>query len=246
MTFASLLEGKRHNLLVSGLGKRLGQFQLRRVSNEQQAYPFLDLNISHAKSARIKLSVLIIKSNHYTISTIEIRKAESLPGATPASQEKPMHIVKTDSRSYESDTAIIEMAKDILKGRMTAFDVTFNSSESVKDFFSLDLASEEREVFAVLFLNTQNQLIEYKRMFMGTLKSVEVHPREIIRAAMLLNANALILAHNHPSGNSEPSQEDRTVTTQIEKAANMLGFKVLDHVVVGNGSTVSFAERGWL
>lgn len=157
-----------------------------------------------------------------------------------------MHIVKTDSRSYESDTAIIEMAKDILKGRMTAFDVTFNSSESVKDFFSLDLASEEKEVFAVLFLNTQNQLIEYKRMFMGTLKSVEVHPREIIRAAMLLNANALILAHNHPSGNSEPSQEDRTVTTQIEKAANMLGFEVLDHVVVGNGSTVSFAERGWL
>lgn len=157
-----------------------------------------------------------------------------------------MHIVKTDSRSYESDTAIIEMAKDILKGRMTAFDVTFNSSESVKDFFSLDLASEEREVFAVLFLNTQNQLIEYKRMFMGTLKSVEVHPREIIRSAMLLNANALILAHNHPSGNSEPSQEDRTVTIQIEKAANMLGFKVLDHVVVGNESTVSFAERGWL
>ncbi len=155
-----------------------------------------------------------------------------------------MHIVKTDPRSYESDTAIIEMAKDILKGRITAFDVTFNSSESVKDFFSLDLASEEREVFAVLFLNTQNQLIEYKRMFMGTLKSVEVHPREIIRAAMLLNANALILAHNHPSGNSEPSQEDRTVTTQIEKAANMLGFKVLDNVVVGNGSTVSFAEHG--
>lgn len=157
-----------------------------------------------------------------------------------------MHLVNTVTQSYESDTSVIEMAKDILKGRMKVLDVTFNSSQSVKDFLSLDLAAEEREVFAVLFLNNQNQLIEYKRMFLGTIRSVEVHPREIIRTAMALNAGAFILSHNHPSGSSEPSQEDRNVTVQIEKVANLLQLKLLDHIVVGKGTTVSFAERGWI
>lgn len=157
-----------------------------------------------------------------------------------------MHLVNTATHSYESETTIIETAKDILKSRMKTRDVTFNSTQVVKDFVSLDLAAEEREVFAVLFLNTQNQLIEYQRMFLGSVKCVEVYPREIIRAAMTLNASAFILSHNHPSGYSEPSEEDRRVTARIEKVATMLELKLLDHIVVGNGSTVSFAERGWL
>lgn len=97
--------------------------------------------------------------------------AVSLSGVTPVSQEKPMHLVNTATSSFESDTTIIEMAKQILQGRMKVLDVTFNSSQSVKDFLSLDLATEEREVFAVLFLNTQNKLIEYRRMFLGSLKA---------------------------------------------------------------------------
>ncbi|AVF38268.1 RadC family protein [Rahnella sikkimica] len=157
-----------------------------------------------------------------------------------------MHLVNTVTNTFESDTTIIEMAKQILQGRMKVLDVTFNSSQSVKDFLSLDLAAEEREVFAVLFLNTQNKLIEYRRMFFGSVKSVDVYPREIIRAAMTLNASAFILSHNHPSGYSEPSEEDRRVTALIEKVAAMLELKLLDHIVVGNGTTVSFAERGWL
>ncbi|WP_104925485.1 JAB domain-containing protein [Rahnella sikkimica] len=134
-----------------------------------------------------------------------------------------MHLVNTVTNTFESDTTIIEMAKQILQGRMKVLDVTFNSSQSVKDFLSLDLAAEEREVFAVLFLNTQNKLIEYRRMFFGSVKSVDVYPREIIRAAMTLNASAFILSHNHPSGYSEPSEEDRRVTALIEKVAAMLG-----------------------
>lgn len=157
-----------------------------------------------------------------------------------------MHLVNTVTNTFESDTTVIEMAKQILQGRMKVLDVTFNSSQSVKDFLSLDLAAEEREVFAVLFLNTQNKLIEYRRMFLGSLKSVEIHPREIVRAAMELNAHAIILSHNHPSGYSEPSEDDRRITAQIEKVAKLLELKLLDHVVVGKGSTVSFAERGWL
>ncbi|HGN1707515.1 TPA: DNA repair protein RadC [Providencia rettgeri] len=111
----------------------------------------------------------------------------------------------------------------------------------------LDLfAGQEREVFIVLFLNNQNQIICYEEMFKGTLNRVEVHPREIIRFAIKMNANAIILAHNHPSGNPEPSMADKQVTERIHSACSIMGVKLLDHFVVGHKQCVSFAERGWL
>lgn len=83
-------------------------------------------------------------------------------------------------------------------------------------------------------------------MFTGTLASVEVHPREIVRVALKLNAAALILAHNHPSGHAEPSAADREITQRIKQACLLMNIRVLDHLVIGRGEYVSFAERGWL
>ncbi|EIC83662.1 DNA repair protein RadC [Serratia sp. M24T3] len=108
------------------------------------------------------------------------------------------------------------------------------------------LSDREREVFLVLFLDNQHRVIRHEEMFAGTISSVEIHPREIVREAMKVNATALILAHNHPSGRAEPSFADRRVTEQIVKACQLLDIRVLDHLVVGGGDTVSFAERGWL
>jgi len=111
----------------------------------------------------------------------------------------------------------------------------------------LDLfAGQEREVFVVLFLNNQHQIICHEEMFKGTLNRVEVHPREIIRFAIKMNASAIILAHNHPSGNAEPSTADKQVTERIENACSLMGIKLLDHFVVGHKECVSFAERGLL
>lgn len=111
----------------------------------------------------------------------------------------------------------------------------------------LDLfAGQEREVFIVLFLNNQNQIICHEEMFKGTLNRVEVHPREIIRFAIKMNASSIILAHNHPSGNPEPSAADRQVTERIQSACSIMGVKLLDHFVVGHKQCVSFVERGWL
>ncbi|MBP6124153.1 MULTISPECIES: RadC family protein [Providencia] len=107
-------------------------------------------------------------------------------------------------------------------------------------------AGQEREVFMVLFLNSQHQIICHEEMFKGTLNKVEVHPREIIRFAIKMNASAIILAHNHPSGNPEPSVADRQVTERIQHACSIMGIKLLDHFVVGHKKCVSFAERGWL
>ena len=108
------------------------------------------------------------------------------------------------------------------------------------------LSDREREVFLVLFLDNQHRVIRHEEMFAGSISSVEIHPREIVREAMKVNATALILAHNHPSGRAEPSFADRRVTEQIVKACQLLDIRILDHLVVGRGDTVSFAERGWL
>ncbi|ENG7681538.1 RadC family protein [Providencia stuartii] len=107
-------------------------------------------------------------------------------------------------------------------------------------------SGQEREVFTVLFLNNQHQIISYEELFRGTINRVEVHPREIIRFAMKMNASAIILAHNHPSGNPEPSDADRQVTFRIKEACTLMGIKLLDHFVVGHKNCVSFLERGWL
>lgn len=120
------------------------------------------------------------------------------------------------------------------------------SPDMTREFLQSQLASEEREIFIVIFLDNQNRVIHYSRMFAGTLAQVEVHPREIVREAMRLNAAALIVAHNHPSGKAQPSKADRLLTERIVKCCQLMDIRVLDHLVIGHGETVSFAELGWI
>lgn len=118
--------------------------------------------------------------------------------------------------------------------------------EVTQQYLQLLLAHHEREVFLVMFLDNQHRVIRHQEMFAGTISSVEVHPREIVREALKANAAALILAHNHPSGRAEPSQADRSITGKIAQACQLLDIRVLDHLVIGRGEYVSFAERGWI
>lgn len=120
------------------------------------------------------------------------------------------------------------------------------SPDMTREFLQSQLAEEEREIFIVIFLDNQNRVLHASRMFAGTLTHVEVHPREIVREAMRLNAAALIVAHNHPSGKAEPSKADRLLTERIVKCCQLMEIRVLDHLVIGHGETVSFAERGWI
>ena len=98
----------------------------------------------------------------------------------------------------------------------------------------------------MVFFDNQHRVIHVSEMFSGTINSVEVHPREIVREALKRNAAAIILAHNHPSGVAEPSQADRDITAQIVRACSLMDIRVPDHMVIGHGQYVSFAERGWL
>lgn len=137
----------------------------------------------------------------------------------------------------------IAAGKAILASKLNT-NSAFTSPDAVKDFCLLALASREHEVFMVLFLNSQHQLIEAVELFRGTINAASVYPREVAKEALARNAAAVILAHNHPSGLAEPSQADIRITDRLVSALDLIDIRVLDHIVVGAGGTVSLAERG--
>lgn len=117
----------------------------------------------------------------------------------------------------------------------------------VKDYCVSWLQNTPHEIFGVLFLDTQNRLLAAEAMFVGTVDSCAVHPREILKRALALNAAAIICTHNHPSGHPEPSPADRAITERLKSALALVDIRVLDHIVVGSeGQTTSLAERGWI
>ena len=156
-----------------------------------------------------------------------------------------MAAVDSISRTRRQE-ATVRSALRILEQSLQEYGVSFDSPGVTRDYLRLHLAREEREVFACLFLNAQNQLIEYNAMFYGTLTQTSVYPREILRQALRLNAGAIIVAHNHPSGKATPSAADKYLTKIITEAVALLDVRLLDHMIVGGGEVFSFAENGLL
>ncbi|MDF7666709.1 DNA repair protein RadC [Orbaceae bacterium ESL0727] len=146
---------------------------------------------------------------------------------------------------YTQLKAVVELSQRYLKVQI-AHKNFLTSPALTHHYLASHLAHKEQEIFMVLFLDNQNHVIVTKEMFIGTYNCVEVHPREIARYALQYNAAGLILAHNHPSGIAEPSQADRDITQQIIKTCDLLDIRILDHIVIGKGEYVSFAERGWI
>lgn len=110
-------------------------------------------------------------------------------------------------------------------------------------YFQSELEQDEREVFMVLFLDNRNRLIKKEKMFWGTINQAAVHPREIIKEALKCNAAAIIVAHNHPSGDCTPSEADRLMTQKIAKACELVDLRFVDHIIVGKGRYFSFEEE---
>lgn len=146
---------------------------------------------------------------------------------------------------YAQLKGIAELARRYYNVRMME-ENSLLSPEMTREFLQSQLMEEEREIFLVIFLDAQHRVITHSRLFAGTLSHVEVHPREIIREAIKLNASAVILAHNHPSGCAEPSKADKLITERVVKCCQIMDIRVLDHLVIGRGEYVSFAERGWI
>jgi DNA repair protein RadC len=141
--------------------------------------------------------------------------------------------------------AVVELARRSLVQQLSERPV-FDAPAKVRDYLRLQLAHREHEVFAVMFLDAQNRLLRLEEMFRGTLTQTSVYPREVVKRALEWQAAAVILAHNHPSGAAEPSRADEFLTQTLKSALTLVDVRVLDHLVVGHGSVVSFAERGLL
>ena len=147
---------------------------------------------------------------------------------------------------YQTQQRVIQMALTLLEKQIKQKSVGFSSTIETMQYLRLQLEQLEREVFMVLYLDNQHRLIASETTSMGTINATAVYPREIIKTALGHNAAAVVMAHNHPSGVAEPSDDDRKVTKRLTEALSLVDIRVLDHVVVGHGQSVSFAERGWL
>ena len=213
--------------------------------NSQARRVFEKLNKTNKTTQELEaLAKKLIPDNLFSLHTIP----------TTPEQEAAIKMATTDiverfgnATLYskpEQDT--INQAIAILASKLVSQDTAFlmTSTSAVKDFLQLKLATNSREVFAVMFLNTENRLIKYDEMFAGTIDSSVVYIREILTRALSLNAKNIIVVHNHPSGVLEASIADDRITDRIDKAAQVMDIKLLDHIIVSERGTFSYAEHG--
>ncbi|USH02588.1 DNA repair protein RadC [Grimontia kaedaensis] len=149
------------------------------------------------------------------------------------------------SAKYAQLQAVLELSKRHL-GETLAREDALSSPSHTARYLSSKLRDRPREAFLVLYLDNQNRPIKDEILFEGTINSANVYPREVVKRCLDIGANAVILAHNHPSGIAEPSSADRHITNRIGDALALVDIRLLDHMVIGDGDVVSFAERGWI
>jgi DNA repair protein RadC len=141
--------------------------------------------------------------------------------------------------------AAVELARRSMRAEL-AERAALTSPGAVRDFLRLSLAGREHEVFVCIWLDAQHRVLAVEEPFRGTLTQTSVYPREIVKAALRLNAAAVIFAHNHPSGVAQPSRSDELLTRDLREALSLVEVKVLDHFIVAGSQAISFAERGLL
>jgi DNA repair protein RadC len=142
----------------------------------------------------------------------------------------------TTKLSKISEDTVLAYAADILEQRAKTHEILSKAVDAAR-FLQLKIGDEYREKFSVLFLDAQLRLIEYKELFHGTITSSSVHPRVVAKEALLLDAVHVILSHNHPSGDTHPSEADKQITAKVAAALGMFDIAVVDHIIVGPGAT---------
>ncbi len=172
-----------------------------------------------------------------------LKEFRTFRGVLEASPQELQKIPGIGPRNLFGIKLIHEVARRYLKDRMMNRPVC-HSSQEVFDYLYHALRDLKREQFKVIFLDAKNQIIEEKTLFEGTVDSSAVYPREVIKDALRYEASALIFAHNHPSGDPEPSLCDKEITRDLVFAARVIQIKVLDHIIIGNNRYFSFADQG--
>ena len=172
-----------------------------------------------------------------------IRRFKTLRGVLEAPPEELQKISGIGPHNSFGIKLVQEVAREFLKEKLMEKPV-YTSADEVFDYLYHSMRDLKKEVFKVVYLNSQNQIIETEDLFHGTVNSSAVSPREVVESTLKHNAVSLIFAHNHPSGNPEPSKSDMELTRDLIYAANTVQIKVLDHIIIGNNRYYSFAGRG--
>lgn len=160
-------------------------------------------------------------------------------------QTSSRQIAETRLHAQMDEEDILQQAKAIVRKRFQRSHF-LTSPDATRDFLTMTLATEPKEIFGLILLDTQHCVLGFESLFTGTIDGASVYPREIVKCVLDANAAAVILAHNHPSGHREPSQADRTITQKIKQALNTVEVRVLDHLLVAGPAIISFAELGLL
>lgn len=162
-----------------------------------------------------------------------------------APAEKMLTVPGIGKAKYAIIRAALELGRRCIHEN-TIIGEKISNSTIAKRFLIAELGEETREIFACLFLNNRNQVLAFDKLFLGTITEAAVYPREIVRQGLAHNAAKIILSHNHPSGNPNPSQADKETTVIIQKALSLVDIKVIDHIIVSQLEVFSFADAGWL
>ena len=201
--------------------------------------------LSDAELLAIFLRVGVTGKSAVDLARDLITQFGSLNGIFAATEHELSQVHGIGTSKYVQLQAIFEMSRRALSEQLQQRDV-FKSPQAVRDYLVLKLGSLTKEVFLVLFLDTQNRLLASEEMFSGSLSETSVYPREVVKRALYHNAASVIFAHNHPSGIAQQSQADELITKQLKQALVLIDVRVLDHFIVAGNNTLSFLERGLL
>ncbi|HEY96483.1 MAG TPA: JAB domain-containing protein [Dehalococcoidia bacterium] len=172
-----------------------------------------------------------------------VRRFKTLRGVLEAPPEELRKISGIGPHNTFGIRLVQEIAREFLKEKLIEKPV-YTTADEVFDYLYHSMRDLKKEVFKVVYLNSQNQIIDTEDLFHGTVNSSAVSPREVVESTLKHNAVSLIFAHNHPSGNPEPSKSDMDLTRDLIYAARTVQIKVLDHIIIGNNRYYSFAGKG--
>lgn len=200
-------------------------------------------SLSDAELLAIFLRTGVAGANAVELAQRLLDEFGSLRDLLNASKTHFCNVKGLGAAKYAQLQAVLEMSKRYLAEPLKR-ERNLDSVQQTKSFLISQLRDEPNEVFAVLFLDSQYRLIQFKKLFFGTINAASVYPRVIVQHALALNAGAIIVSHNHPSGLSQPSHADKYITQRIVQTMELIDVKVLDHIVIGDGHCESFAEMG--
>lgn len=199
--------------------------------------------LSDAELLAIFLRVGVTGKSAVDLARDLLTQFGSLNAIFAANEHELSQVHGIGASKYVQLQAIFEMSRRALNEQLQQRDV-LTSPQQVLDFLVLKLGSYTKEVFLVLFLDTQNRMLAMEEMFVGTLTQASVYPREVLKRALHHNAASVIFAHNHPNGVAKPSQADELLTKELKQALALVDVRVLDHFIVAGNTTLSFSEKG--